>query len=451
MNQEVGAVESGRDWATISREIADSPLQHAFLQEPTDTLNEGCPLSPRIHLGGAIIPSFLDDYGLDPYEMRVYIRLARRAGMGGQCWESIPNLARACLMSPTKVKNCLALLSSAQMIKQLIRPGSSNAYELMPSCHWVKSSSLEHLRTQVTSYRQKADQKRRQLYQQQISTKSSHIAPNYESPNYEAPDYETPDYEVADYDVAATRLRGSCPPDYDVAATQLRGSCPPSYDVATKESLLRNPIKDSHEGFPLIPPTPQGEIPRECIQPVNRKNLALEKKCSTSIPDNTGEIQVKTVSVEVVCSAAPSTEQKKNSVAGDDLLDEKLSELLERYNRGEIGKLPEPELKMLAGVVIGDTVKLYRRSGKVLSSAPNDIDRQLMQFIAVRDKQDFIYGTRLIAAMERTPSRWGELVELVAAWQLGDVHAIPTAAKHIALHSRLQQSKQSTFEAIKDL
>ena len=46
MNQEVSATEGGRDW-------------------------------------GAIIPSFLDDYGLDPYEMRVYIRLARRAGMGG--------------------------------------------------------------------------------------------------------------------------------------------------------------------------------------------------------------------------------------------------------------------------------------------------------------------------------------------------------------------------------
>ena len=424
MNQEVGATEGGRDW-------------------------------------GAIIPSFLDDYGLDPYEMRVYIRLARRAGMGGQCWESIPNMARACLMSPTKVKNCLALLAAAHLIKQLKRPGASNVYELMPECHWVKASSLERLRTEVISYRQKADQKRRQLYQQQISTKSSHIAHHYETPDYETPNYEAPDYEVAatqlrgscppDYEVAATQLRGSCPPDYEVAATQLRGSCPPSYEVATKESLLRIPIKDSHEGFPLIPPTPQGEKSGGCDYPA-RKNLALGKKCSTSIPNNTGEMQAKPVPVEFVCSAAPVTQRsKKYSAAGDDLLDEKLTQLLERYNRGEIGKLPEPELKMLAATVIGDTVQLYRRSGKVLSSAPNDIDRQLMQFIAIRDQQDFVYGTRLIAAMERTPSRWGELVELVAAWQLGDVHAIPTAAKQIALHSRLQQSKQSTFEAIKDL
>jgi len=378
--------------------------------------------------------------------MRVYIRLARRAGMGGQCWESIPNMARACLMSPTKVKNCLALLSAAQLIKQLLRPGSSNVYELMPECHWVKSSSLERLRTEVTTYRQKADQKRHQLYQQQIATKSSPKAHHYE-----VADYETPDYEIPDYEVAATQLRGSCPPDYEVAATQLRGSCPPSYEVATKESLLRNPIKDSHEGIPLTPPTPQGGIPRGCAEPEPRKNLTLGKTCPTSIPGNTGEMQAKTVSVEVVGSVASSGEPKKYDAVADDLLDEKLKMLLDRYNRGEIGKLPESELKMLAAAVIGDTVKLYRRSGKVLSSAPNDIDRQLMQFIAIRDQQDFVYGTRLIAAMERTPSRWGELVELVAAWQLGDVHAIPTAAKQIALHSRLQQNKQSTFEAIKEL
>ncbi len=414
MNQEVGAVEGGRDW-------------------------------------GAIIPSFLDDYGLDPYEMRVYIRLARRAGMGGQCWESIPNMARACLMSPTKVKNCLALLAAAQLIKQLLRPGSSNVYELMPECHWVKASSLERLRTEVTSYRQKADQKRHQLYQQQIATKSSSKARHYEVADYEVADYEVADYEVADYEVAATQLRGSCLPDYEVVATQLRGSCPPNYEVATKESLLRNPIKDSHEGIPLTPPTPQGGKPGGCAEPDHRKNLTLGKTGPTSIPDNMGEIQAKTVPVEVVGSVAFSGEPKKYSAVGDDLLDEKLSQLLERYNRGEIGKLPEAELKMLAAAVIGDTVKLYRRSGKVLSSAPNDIDRQLMQFIAIRDQQDFVYGTRLIAAMERTPSRWGELVELVAAWQLGDVNAIPTAAKQIALHSRLQQNKQSTFEAIKDL
>lgn len=163
------------------------------------------------------------------------------------------------------------------------------------------------------------------------------------------------------------------------------------------------------------------------------------------------ELQASSVPVKVITKAAATTTQKKTDTAAGDQLDDKLSQLLERYNRGEIGKLPEAELKMLAPAVIGDTVKLYRNSGIVLSSTPNDVDRHLLQFIALRDKKDFVYGIRLIAAMERTPERWGELVELVSAWLLGDVNAIPTAAKHIALATQLEFNKQSTYDAIKDL
>ena len=193
-------------------------------------------------------------------------------------------------------------------------------------------------------------------------------------------------------------------------------------------------------------------MPQECVEPEAVKNSVPgnnHNSCA-SLPDPTDVSPTKTVSVEVISSAL-ADEQKKSSNPGQHRVDDKLNQLLERYNCGEISKLPEAELKMLAAVVIGDTVKLYRKSGKVLSSTPNDIDRHILQYIALRDAKDFVYGTRLLAAMERTPSRWGELVELVAAWQMGDVQAIPTAAKQIALHSKLQQSKQSTFEAIKDL
>lgn len=228
MNKEIGATEGGRDW-------------------------------------GAIIPSFLDDYGLDPYEMRVYIRLARRAGMGGQCWESVTNMAHACFMSPQKVKNCLALLTAANSIKLSKRPGASNLYELMPERHWVKASSLDQLRSRVTAYRTVSDQKRHKLYQQQVAAKPSKNVVSYLVANS-----DVADYEVANYDVATTQLPRSYPPDYDVATTQLRGSHPPSYEVATKESLLSIPFKDSHEGIPLTPLTPQSD---EC----EGDNLPAEK------------------------------------------------------------------------------------------------------------------------------------------------------------------------------
>ncbi len=406
MNQEIGATEGGRDW-------------------------------------GAIIPSFLDDYGLDPYEMRVYIRLARRAGMGGQCWESISKMARACRMSDRKLKDCLALLIAANLIKQIKRSGFTDVYELLPESHWVPPVQLDSLLSCVTASRRHSNNKRQNTPEPEIAKQGRYVAPGYVAPGYVAPTPQVLSTSVGRYSVPTPQAPGTPVGRYVAPG----GQAPGTY----KGIPLRNPIEDFPEDTPL---TPQAEKPRGCVEPetLNKSVPGINQCRPTSVLDPLDDSQAYTVTVEVVCSAAPATEtQKKNSAAGENLLDEKLTQLLERYNRGEIGKLPEPELKMLAGVVIGETVQLYRRSGKVLSSAPNDIDRQLMQFIAIRDKQDFVYGTRLIAAMERTPSRWGELVELVAAWQLGDVHAIPTAAKQIALHSRLQQSKQSTFEAIKDL
>jgi len=40
----------------------------------------------------------IDDYGLDPYEFRIYARITRRSG-NGQAWESLAYMASACLMS----------------------------------------------------------------------------------------------------------------------------------------------------------------------------------------------------------------------------------------------------------------------------------------------------------------------------------------------------------------
>jgi len=413
MNQEVGAVEGGRDW-------------------------------------GAIIPSFLDDYGLDPYEMRVYIRLARRAGMGGQCWESISKMAHACRMSDRKLKDCLVLLLGANLIKQLKRSGFTDVYELLPESHWVPPGQLDSLRKNVTASRRHSSNKRQNTPEPEMANQGKYVAPGYVAPGYVTPGYVTPTPQVLSTSVGR----------YVVPTPQVPGTPLGRYVVPTPQAPgtykgipLRNPLEDCPQDIPNTPLTPHQEKTGECIEPetLNNSVPGINECCSTSVLDKLDDSQAYTVPVEVVGSAVPSATLEKHSAAENYPLDDKLSELMERYNRGEIGKLPSAELKMLAGVVIGDTVKLYRRSGKVLSSAPNDIDRQLMQFIAVRDKQDFVYGTRLIAAMERTPSRWGELVELVAAWQLGDVNAIPNAAKQIALHTRLQQSKQSTFEAIKDL
>ena len=182
---------------------------------------------------GVIIPPFLDDYGLDPYEMRVYIRLARRAGMGGQCWESITNMATNCKMSQQKIKNCLALLNTAGLITQIKRPGKSDLYELMPQQKWVKPNELDSLRTQVNAYRVASDQK-----------------------------------FLTDRKENNTQLHSSYPPSYTVATTQLHSSY---------EDI---PVRISQEDIPLLSLTAQEE--RE----ENQEKFSVKNEKEISLPDN---------------------------------------------------------------------------------------------------------------------------------------------------------------------
>lgn len=86
---------------------------------------------------GAFIPSVLDDFGLDPYQFRVYCRLARRAGAGGQCWESINNIADKCRMNRKTVMGAITFLLKYCLVRQTKRPGKSDVYQLTHHRHWI--------------------------------------------------------------------------------------------------------------------------------------------------------------------------------------------------------------------------------------------------------------------------------------------------------------------------
>lgn len=91
---------------------------------------------------GAFIPSFLDDFGLDVYQFRVYCRLARRAGAGGQCWESVNNIANACNMNRKTVMSAIASLLKFCLIRQTKRPGKSDLYQLTHHRHWISPTNI---------------------------------------------------------------------------------------------------------------------------------------------------------------------------------------------------------------------------------------------------------------------------------------------------------------------
>jgi len=87
----------------------------------------------------------IDDYGLDPYEFRLYARITRRAG-NGEAWESMANMASACCMSLSRARRALQLLKLARLIESIERPGYSNLHRLTPQHRWVAPECLQELR-----------------------------------------------------------------------------------------------------------------------------------------------------------------------------------------------------------------------------------------------------------------------------------------------------------------
>lgn len=71
------------------------------------------------------IAAALDDMGLRPFEFRILCRIIRR----GQCYESLPNLAKSCRMSKARAKEALQSLENAELITKIKeRKGQTNIY-----------------------------------------------------------------------------------------------------------------------------------------------------------------------------------------------------------------------------------------------------------------------------------------------------------------------------------
>ncbi len=64
-----------------------------------------------------ILPNMLDEMGLSPYAIRLYLRLKRRAGENGVCWENTAHLAEGCNMSKSQISRTKGELEMAGLIK----------------------------------------------------------------------------------------------------------------------------------------------------------------------------------------------------------------------------------------------------------------------------------------------------------------------------------------------
>lgn len=90
---------------------------------------------------GAFIPSFLDDYPLNPFEFRVYAHIARRAG-SGQCWESIGAIAKHCYMNVRTTRAAVQQLAKHGLITYEERPGQTNLIKLTHHSHWTPATEV---------------------------------------------------------------------------------------------------------------------------------------------------------------------------------------------------------------------------------------------------------------------------------------------------------------------
>ena len=86
---------------------------------------------------GAFIPSFLDEFGLDPFEFRLYSHIARRAGNGGKCWEKIDGIAVVCRMERKTAYRAFQFLEDHKLISVERRLGKTSIITLNHQSEWI--------------------------------------------------------------------------------------------------------------------------------------------------------------------------------------------------------------------------------------------------------------------------------------------------------------------------
>lgn len=103
------------------------------------------------------VHNLLDEYGLDPYEFRIYAHAVRRTGgkLDGKYFASLSKTAEICQMSVRRVQYSLKFLCEAGFLTQEKRTGRTDEYRVTPVSQWEKPEKLESIREAVTGVRRK--------------------------------------------------------------------------------------------------------------------------------------------------------------------------------------------------------------------------------------------------------------------------------------------------------
>ncbi|NJM68195.1 MAG: replication protein [Acaryochloris sp. RU_4_1] len=136
-----------------SQKISEAPILEKSSAKVPSKVSEA-PISV------AFVHDFLDAYGLDPYEFRVYCHIVRRTGgkPDKQCFSSLSNIADMCQMSQRKTQQIVQFLLKARMITKEAKKHpkyKTDIYHVTLASEWVPKSQLNELRVNKLRSRSK--------------------------------------------------------------------------------------------------------------------------------------------------------------------------------------------------------------------------------------------------------------------------------------------------------
>jgi hypothetical protein len=318
-----------------------------------------------------VVPSYLDDYGLSPYEYRLYSHIVRRAGKNG-CFESIGNIAKHCLMNEKTVRQSLKVLLGAGMIAVVeSKKGKSVVYEVTPHEDWVTPEELPNIRNKRTPTKSGTTTPTKSGTT--TPTKSGTTTPTKSGTTTPAKSGTTPLPNLAD-------------------------EVFPSKEIPFKEI----PLSEREE-----PPTPEVEVLTP--KPINPEiqGSALDQ---IGFPDQSKPESLQQTENLPLGQNSPAPLAKAETTA-------------DRVRRTwqETGMLPSIPMELEAWVQIdlgSEIVASYRKSGRVMTIKQGDIQPTFASYVASQWKgKDIDYGYSYIRSLEKDPTKWETLAALVIKWQ----------------------------------
>ncbi|OKH14815.1 hypothetical protein NIES592_08030 [Fischerella major NIES-592] len=208
-----------------------------------------------------------------------------------------------------------------------------------------------------------------------------------------------------------------------------------------EQSCVEEPRTRTHKQTPLA-------------EPKNLEEEEPEEDFSTIAPNINQSLHCQPISLAKTIVPPPQVEVKTTST-----FDPKLENLVSLLDKGELKDLPLEEKKQLANYLMGEQIKLYRKSGYILATSPNDINTDFLRYVAWKDlKQpsDLGWARNTVLSYERDMTKWGQLVALVEGWQTVTPEEVAaTASARIAARrggkEDLQIAIQSSIDAYKEI